>query len=125
MIPQERNAQHSLRPQRNQPQLSTGAYQAEVPDPPFEGVVDPRGAGAEETAGEVFPTEDHRKTRTHQEEYQEKHRPYPTPPINLLGYHLKYSRATERRRKTSSYSGARIAELTETTPRSPYHSLKQ
>src|ERR1700761_787050 len=125
MNPQERrNARHSPRPQRNRLQLSTGAYQAEALDPPFEGVADPREAGAEGTAGEGSLTEDRRKIRTHQEEYQEKHRPYPTPPINLLGYHLKCSRAIERRRKTSSYSGARIAELTETTPRSPYPSRK-
>ena len=125
MILQERrSAQHSPRPQRNRPQPSTGACQAEALDPPFEEAVDPRQE-AEETAGEVFPTEDHQKIRTRQEEYQEKHRPYPTPPTNSSEYRLRYSRATKRRRKTSSYNGAHIAERTEITPHSQYPSPKQ
>ena len=126
MILQERrNAQHSPRPQRNRLQPSTGACQAEALDPPFEGTVDPRQAEAEGTAEEVFPTEDHQKIRTRQEEYQEKHRPYPTPPTSSSEYRLRCSQATGRRRKTSFYNGAHIVERTEITPHLPYPSPKR
>ena len=126
MIPQERrNVRRSPRPRRNRPQPSTGASQAEALDLPFEGVADPWEVGAEETAEEVFPTEDHRKTQTRQEEYQGKHRPYPTPPTSLSEYHLRYLRATGQRQKTSSYNGAHIAERTEITPHSLYPSPKR
>ena len=78
----------------------------------------------EEAAEEVSPTGNRRMIRTHQEEYQEAHRPYPTPLINSLAYHRKYSRGTGPRQKTSFYSGARTAGPTETIQRWQYHSQR-
>ena len=78
----------------------------------------------EEAAEEDSPMEIRRTIRTHQEEYQEAHRPYPTPPINSLAYHRRYSRGTGPRQKTSCYNGARIAGPTETIQRWQYHSQR-
>ena len=116
MTPQgQKSTQHSPPPQRNKPQPSTGAHQGEAADQPFGGAADLQEVGVEETAQEVFPTEGHRMTQTRQEEYQEKHRPYPTPPISSSAFPCKYSQGTELRQKTSCYNGKRTAELTETT----------
>ena len=116
MTPQEwRNARRSPLPQSNKPRPSTGACQDKAIDQPFEGAADLRQAEAEETVGVDFPTGDHRTTRTHQQEYQEKHQPYPTLPINLSAFPHRYSRGIEQRRKTSCCNGERIAEPTGTT----------
>ena len=125
MIPQEqKNARRSPQPQPNQHRPSTGAYLDEAADQPFEEAAVLPEEEEEEMVEEVFPTEGHRKTRTRQEEYQERHRPYPTPLTSSSVSHHKYSRGTERRQKTSYYNGGHTAEPTETTPRWQFPSRK-
>ena len=127
MTPQgRRNAQHSLLPQRNKPHRSIGAYPGEVTDPPFEEAADQPEAEetAEEKVEEASLMGDHRRIRTRQEEYWEKHWPYPTPPINSLVYPPKYSQVIERKPKISCYSGAHTVEPTGTIPYSQSPSLR-
>ena len=114
-----RNARRSPLPQRNKPRHSIGAYPDKATDPPFEEAADQpeEEETAEETVEEASLMGDHRRIRTRQEEYQERHRPYPTPLINSSVCHPKYLQVTKRKWKTSYCSGVRTAELTETTRR--------
>ena len=130
------NEQRSQLPPHSPPRRSTGDWADKAVGQHFEGAADPEEAAeeaaeemaeeaaeemAEEAAEEASRTEDH---RTHQEEYREMHRPYPTPPTNLSAYRRKYSQGIEPKRKTSCYSGARTAAPTETIPRWQYCSRR-